>query len=63
MQGNKKLERRVGRFASIDPEIGIRRIVENKNKDKSQKIGLYLSKYKEKWKRLVKKYEDETVKN
>jgi hypothetical protein len=30
-----------------------------KNKSKWQKIGLYLSRYKEKWKRLVKKYGDE----
>jgi hypothetical protein len=36
------------RFRSINPEIRIRRIVENKNKDKLQKTGLYLSKCKEK---------------
>jgi hypothetical protein len=47
------------RLTSIDPEIGIRRKVTNKNNDKLQKIGLYLSKYKEKWKRSVKKYEEE----
>jgi hypothetical protein len=44
------------RFTSIDPEIGIRRIV-TKN-DKLHKIGLYLRKYKEKWKMSVKKYEE-----
>jgi hypothetical protein len=48
------------RFANIDPADGIRRIVASKNKDSCQKIGLYLSKYKEKWERTVKKYEDET---
>jgi hypothetical protein len=47
------------RFTSIDPEIGIRRVVTSKDNDKLQKIGLYLSKYKEKWKRSVKKYEEE----
>jgi hypothetical protein len=49
-------------FTSIDPKIGIM-IVSNKNKDKLQKIRLYLSKYKEKWERSVKKYEDEIVTN
>jgi hypothetical protein len=44
-------------FTSIDPEIGIR-IVRNKNNDKLHKNGLYLSKYKEKWKRSVKKNEE-----
>jgi hypothetical protein len=29
-----------------------------KDFDKLQKTGLYLSKYKEKWKRLVRKYEE-----
>jgi hypothetical protein len=46
------------RFTSNDPEVGIRRTVANKDKDKVQKTELYLSKYKEKRKRLVKKYED-----
>jgi hypothetical protein len=41
------------------PEIGIRRIGTNKDNDKLQKIGLYLSRYKEKWKRSVRKYEEE----
>jgi hypothetical protein len=31
---------------NTDPEIGIRRIFAIKNKDKLQKTGLYLSKYK-----------------
>jgi hypothetical protein len=48
---------------SANPETGIRRIVANKNKVKLQKIGLYLSKYEEKWRRLVKKHRDETVTN
>jgi hypothetical protein len=37
-----------GRFRSVDPDIGIRRTYAYKNKDKLQKIGLYLRKYKEK---------------
>jgi hypothetical protein len=47
------------RFITIDPKTGIRRIVTNRNNDKLQKTGLYLSKYKEKWKRSVKKYKKE----
>jgi hypothetical protein len=43
------------RFTSIDSEIGIRIAAKKK--------GQYLSKYKDKWKRLIKKYEDETVTN
>jgi hypothetical protein len=50
-------------FTSTDPENAIRRIVENKNKEKLQKIGLFLSQYEEKWKRSAKKYEDESVTN
>jgi RNA-binding protein YhbY len=38
---------------SVDPEIGIRRIATSKDKDKLQKIGLYLNMYKEKWKKAV----------
>jgi hypothetical protein len=45
------------RFTSIEPEIGMRRIDTIKD-DKLQKVGLYLSKYKEKWKRSVMKYEE-----
>jgi hypothetical protein len=45
-------------FRSIEPEIEIR-IVTNKDNNKLQKIGLYLSKYKEKWIRSVWKYEEE----
>jgi hypothetical protein len=41
------------RFASIEPEIRIRRIVTKIMTD--QKIWLYLSKYKEKCKRSVRK--------
>jgi hypothetical protein len=47
------------RFTSTEPKTGIRRIVTNKDNDKLQKIGLYLSKYKEKWKRSVREYEEE----
>jgi hypothetical protein len=47
------------RFTNIEPQIGIRRITTNKDNDKLQKVGLYLSKYKEKWIRLVMKNEEE----
>jgi hypothetical protein len=51
------------RFTNIEPEIGIRRIATIKDDGKLQKIGLYLSKYKEKWKRSVMKYEKEQIIN
>jgi hypothetical protein len=35
------------RFASTNPETGIRRIAASENKHNWQKIGLYLNKYKE----------------
>jgi hypothetical protein len=38
-------------ITSVDPEIGIRRVATNKDKDKLQKIGLYLNMYLEKWKK------------
>jgi hypothetical protein len=38
------------RFTSVDPEIGIRRVATNKDKNKLQKFGLYLNMYKEKLK-------------
>jgi hypothetical protein len=47
------------RFTSIEPQIGIRRAATSKDNDKLQKSGLYLSKYKEKWKRAVMKYDEE----
>jgi hypothetical protein len=47
------------RFTSIEPEIGMRMIYTIKDKDKLQKVGLYLSKYKEKLKRSVMKYKEE----
>jgi hypothetical protein len=47
------------RFINIEPEIGMRRIATIKNNDKQQKVGLYLSKYKEEWKRSVMNYEKE----
>jgi hypothetical protein len=46
------------RFTSTEPIIVIRMIAAIKD-DKLQKVGLYLSKYKEKWKRSVMKYEEE----
>jgi hypothetical protein len=42
------------RFWNIDPEIGIRKIVRCKNKEMWQKLGLYLSRYREKWERMIK---------
>jgi hypothetical protein len=47
------------RFTGTEPEIGMRRIATIKNNDKLQKVGLYLSEYREKWKRSVMKYEEE----
>jgi hypothetical protein len=37
------------RFWNIDPEIGIRKIAGCKNEEIWQKLGLYLSRYREKW--------------
>jgi hypothetical protein len=36
------------RFINIEPEIGMRRIATINDNDKLQKVGLYLSKYKNK---------------
>jgi hypothetical protein len=47
------------RFTSVDPEIGIRRVATNEDKDKLQKFGLYLNVYKDKWKRAVIKHEED----
>jgi uncharacterized protein YprB with RNaseH-like and TPR domain len=47
------------RFTNIEPEIGMRRTATVKDHDKLQKVRQYLSKYKEKWKRSVMKYEEE----
>jgi hypothetical protein len=47
------------RSTSIEQEIRMRRIATIKDNDKLQKVGLYLSKYKYKWKRSVMKYEEE----
>jgi hypothetical protein len=41
----------------LDKRILLKWII--KDNDKQQKVGLYLSKYKEKWKRSVMKYEEE----
>jgi hypothetical protein len=38
---------------------GIRRVAISKDNDKLQKFGLYLSMYKEIWKRAVMKYDEE----
>jgi uncharacterized protein YprB with RNaseH-like and TPR domain len=50
------------RFTSIEPEIGIRRMATINDNDRLQNVGLYLSKYKEKWKRSVMKYEEKQIK-
>jgi hypothetical protein len=42
------------RFWNIDPEIEIRKIGGCKNKEIWQKLGLYLSRYREKWERMIK---------
>jgi hypothetical protein len=47
------------RVTSVDPEIGIRRVATNKDKNKFKKFGIYLNKYKEKWKRAVMKQEED----
>jgi uncharacterized protein YprB with RNaseH-like and TPR domain len=47
------------RFTSIEPEIGMRKTATIKDYDKLQNVGLYLSKYKEKWERSVMNYEEE----
>jgi hypothetical protein len=45
-------------FTSIEPEIEIRRIATIKYNDKLQKTAIYLSIYREKWKRSMRKYEE-----
>jgi hypothetical protein len=47
------------RFINIETEIGMRWIATINDNDKLQKVGLYLSKYKDKWKRSVMNYEEE----
>jgi hypothetical protein len=51
------------RFWNIDSEIGIRTITGCKNKDMWQKLGLYLSRYREKWERMIKKNECDDMSN
>jgi hypothetical protein len=51
------------KFWNIDPEIGIRKIARCKNKDMWQKLGLYLSTYREKWERMMKKNECDDMSN
>jgi hypothetical protein len=45
-------------FTVIHPEIGITKIASNKTRDKWTKITQYLIKYKQKWKRAVKKSDE-----
>jgi hypothetical protein len=45
----------------IKTDIGIRKIASNKIKDILPTIGLYQNKCEEKWERLVKKRDDESV--
>jgi hypothetical protein len=47
------------RFTSIEPDFGTRMIATTEDNDKLQKVGLYLSKYNDKWKRSMTKYEEE----
>jgi hypothetical protein len=47
------------RFTNIEPEIRMKRMPTIEDNDKLQNVGLYSSKYKEKWKRSVMKYEKE----
>jgi hypothetical protein len=51
------------RFWNINPEIGIRKIAGCKNKKMWQKLGLYLSRYREKWERMIKKNECDEMSN
>jgi hypothetical protein len=51
------------RFWNIDPEIGIRKIAGCKNKKMWQTSGLYLSRYREKWERMLKKNECDDMSN
>jgi hypothetical protein len=51
------------RFRNIDPEIGIRKIVGCKNKEMWRKLGLCLSRYREKWERMIKKNECDNMSN
>jgi hypothetical protein len=51
------------RFWNIDPEIGIRKTEGCKNKEMWQKLGLYLSRYMEKWKKMIKKNECDDMSN
>jgi hypothetical protein len=46
-------------FINIEPEIGMRRITTINDSDKLQNVGLYLSKYKDKWKLSAMNYEEE----
>jgi hypothetical protein len=51
------------RFWNTDPEIGIRKIAGCKNKELWQKLGPYLSRYRGKWERMIKKNECDDMSN
>jgi hypothetical protein len=51
------------RFWNIDPEIGIGKIAGCKNKEMWQELGLYLSRYRERWERMMKKNECDDMSN
>jgi hypothetical protein len=51
------------KFCNINPEIGIRKIAGCKNKEIWQKLGLYLSRYREKWERIIKRNECDGMSN
>jgi hypothetical protein len=51
------------RFWNIDPEIGIRKIAGCKIKEMWHILGLYLSRYREKWERMTKKNECDDTSN
>jgi hypothetical protein len=50
-------------FWNINPEIGIRKIAQCKNKERWQKLELYLSRYRVKWERMIKKNECDDMSN
>jgi hypothetical protein len=50
-------------FWNIDPGKGIRKIAGCKNKKIWQKLGMYLSRYRRKWERMIKKNECDDMSN
>jgi hypothetical protein len=53
-EGGRQWNVRKKKFTSTDPEIEIRKTASNKIKDIWPKSGMYLEKYKHKWKRVMK---------